>query len=249
MSDTTPSSTSGDDDVIAAASDGAYTLIVADFADTDTAWEAYEALKSVEDGSTVAIDGVVVVKRDADGKLEIQKATDHSTRSGLKWGVVGGVALGVIFPPSILGSAAALGAAGAATGKIRQLHHRSELADQLEDSIAPVTPASSRWSPTLVSWRSARPSRQRTPSSRARSTRPSPRTSRRRPRRPRTRRRRAPPSVSVLAPGHPSGEFRGGGVARAAWAPSSPNTHATPTPSTVSLMRSQKRLEASSGWL
>src|SRR4249919_630323 len=136
MSDTTPSATSGDD-IIAAASDGAYTLIVADFAATDTAWDAYEALKSVEDGETVAIDGVVVVKREADGKLEIQKATDHSTRSGLKWGVVGGIALGVLFPPSIIGSAAALGAAGAATGKIRQLHHRSELADELEDAIAP----------------------------------------------------------------------------------------------------------------
>ncbi len=70
-------------------------------------------------------------------KLEIQKATDHSTRSGLRWGVVGGIALGVIFPPSILGSAAALGATGAAAGKLRQRHHRSELADELENSIAP----------------------------------------------------------------------------------------------------------------
>ena len=50
---------------------------------------------------------------------------------------MGGIALGIIFPPSIIGSAAALGAAGAATGKVRQLHHRSEVADQLEDTIAP----------------------------------------------------------------------------------------------------------------
>src|SRR5215212_6354441 len=98
----------------AAVSDGAYTLLVADFSDTGTAWEAYETLKSVEDGRTVEIEGVVVVSRSAEGKLEVQKATDHSTRSGLRWGVVGGIALGVIFPPSILGSAAALGAAGAA---------------------------------------------------------------------------------------------------------------------------------------
>src|SRR6478752_9182608 len=137
MSDDQSPTTSDDVDVAAAVTDGAYTLLVADFADTQTAWDAYEALKSVEDGRTVAIEGVVVVKREEDGKLEIQKATDHSTRSGLKWGVVGGIALGVIFPPSILGSAAALGAAGAATGKLRQRHHRSELADQLEDSIAP----------------------------------------------------------------------------------------------------------------
>jgi len=100
----------------AAVTDGADTLFVADFSDTDTAWAAYQELKSLEDGATVAIDGVIVVKREADGALEVQKATDHSTRSGLKWGVVGGVVLGVIFPPSIIGSAAVLGAAGAVEG-------------------------------------------------------------------------------------------------------------------------------------
>ena len=102
MSDTTPSPASGDE-FIAAASDGAYTLIVADFADTATARKAYEALDAVEDGHTVAFEGVVVVKREGDGRLEIQKATDHSTKSGLKWGIVSGVALGLIFPPSIIG--------------------------------------------------------------------------------------------------------------------------------------------------
>ena len=129
--------TTSDDSFIAAASDGAYTLLVADFSDTQTAWDAYEALKSIEDGRTVAIEGVVVVKREADGKLEIQKATDHSTRSGMRWGLVGGIALGVIFPPSIIGSAVVLGAAGAGAGKVRNLHHRSELADQLENVIVP----------------------------------------------------------------------------------------------------------------
>ena len=121
----------------AAVSDGAYTLLVADFSDTDTAWEAYEALKSVEDGRTVEIEGVIVVSRSAEGKLEILKATDHSTKSGLKWGVVGGIALGVIFPPSILGSAAVLGSAGALAGKLRQRHHHGELEQQLENAIPP----------------------------------------------------------------------------------------------------------------
>src|SRR3954447_26282961 len=114
----TPANEEHSETLAAAATDGAYTLIVADFSHTSTAWEAYEVLKSVEDGRTVAIEGIVVVKREADGKLEIQEATDHSTRSGLRWGLVGGVALGLIFPPSIIGGAAALGAAGAATGKV-----------------------------------------------------------------------------------------------------------------------------------
>jgi uncharacterized membrane protein len=117
--------------------DGAYTLFVADFSDPDMAWTAYEALLGVENGATVEIDGVLVVKRNAEGKLDIQKATDHSTKTGLKWGVVGGVVLGVLFPPSILASAATLGAAGAAAGKIRQLHHRIELGKELEGAIEP----------------------------------------------------------------------------------------------------------------
>jgi uncharacterized membrane protein len=124
-------------DVLAAVSDGAYTLFVADFTDTGTAWEAYEALKSIEDGRSLQIDGVIVVTRDADGTLEIQKATDHSTRHGLTWGVVGGVALGLIFPPSIIGSAAVLGAVGAAAGKAREVKHRKGLADDLQDTIPP----------------------------------------------------------------------------------------------------------------
>ena len=121
----------------AAVTDGAYTLFVADFADLDAAWQAYEDLKTIEDGRTVEIEGVIVVKRGEDGKLEVQKATDHSTKSGLKWGVVGGIVLGVIFPPSIIGSALVVGAAGAATGKLREMHHKDELANELENAIQP----------------------------------------------------------------------------------------------------------------
>lgn len=140
MSQDSPSPAADDSELTidaVAVTDGAYALIVADFDDTDAAWEAYELLKSLEDGRTVEIEGVVVVTKNADGKLEVQKATDHSTRRGLGWGVVGGVVLGVIFPPSILASAAVLGVGGAAVGKARELHHKRELADELQDSIDP----------------------------------------------------------------------------------------------------------------
>ncbi|MFN8157438.1 MAG: DUF1269 domain-containing protein [Candidatus Nanopelagicales bacterium] len=135
----TPDAAAGDELEInaAAVSDGAYTLFVADFDDTDVALEAYEALKEVEDGATVEIEGVLVVKRDEDGTLTVQKVTDHSTRRGLGWGVLGGVVLGVLFPPSIIGSAVVLGAGGAAIGKAREVHHKKELAEELQDAIAP----------------------------------------------------------------------------------------------------------------
>lgn len=137
MSEAVGSSAEPQVTVVGAVSDGAYTLLIADFANTTSAQEAYGALKKVEDGRHVEIEGVIVVKREADGKVEVQRATDHTTRRGLTWGVVGGAALGLIFPPSVLGSAAVLGAAGAAAGKVGQLHHRHELADELEAAIEP----------------------------------------------------------------------------------------------------------------
>jgi uncharacterized membrane protein len=136
MSDQTPG-TEPDAVVGAVVSDGAYTLFAADFSDAGAAMEAYEALKEIEDGQTLEIEGVVVVKRGEDGTLEVQKVTDKSTKSGLKWGVVGGVVLGVFFPPSIIGSALVLGAGGAAIGKAREVHHRKELAAELQDAIEP----------------------------------------------------------------------------------------------------------------
>jgi uncharacterized membrane protein len=138
MSDEIPAADAGDLEVSGAAvSDGAFTLFVADFNDTETALQAYEALKEIEDGATVEIEGVLVVKKNDDGTLEVQKVTDHSTRRGLGWGVVGGVVLGVLFPPSIIGSAVVLGAGGAAVGKARELHHKKEIAQELQDAIAP----------------------------------------------------------------------------------------------------------------
>ena len=118
---------------------GNQALIVAQFADTDAALETYQALADAEVSGALAVSGVLVVKADASGKIHIQKVTDHSTRTGLKWGVVGGVVLGVIFPPSIIGSAAALGVTGAVLGKLRQEHHKAELGAGLAGALAPNT--------------------------------------------------------------------------------------------------------------
>ncbi len=117
--------------------DGAYALIAADFSDTETAMQAYEALKEIEGSATVEIEGVIVVKRNDDGQLEVQKITDHSTRRGLRWGVLGGVIVGVLFPPSILGSAVVLGAGGAGIGALRERHNKKEIAEELQDAIDP----------------------------------------------------------------------------------------------------------------
>ena len=63
--------------------------------------------------------------------------TDHTTRTGFAWGAVAGVVLGVIFPPSILASAATLGAAGAIAGKVGNQLNKGDVAKELADTLPP----------------------------------------------------------------------------------------------------------------
>ena len=125
------------DAVIGLVTDGAYAVIVGVFSNPTDAQAAYELLSDIERTSSLRIDGVVVASADAEGKIHLGKVTDHSTKTGLKWGVVGGVALGILFPPTILAGAAATGTLGAAIGKVRNATHRSAIADQLEGVLTP----------------------------------------------------------------------------------------------------------------
>jgi uncharacterized membrane protein len=124
---------------IAAVTDGVYYLIVAQFPDTAAAAQAYDVLRQLETTTTLAIDGVVVARREADGKVHLEQLTEHSTRTGLGWGVVGGIALAALFPPSLIAGAVGGGTIGAAAGKIRNLVRRSEVEKELEAALQPGT--------------------------------------------------------------------------------------------------------------
>jgi uncharacterized membrane protein len=124
---------------IAAVTDGVYYLIVAQFPDTEAAAKAYDVLRELESTTTLAIDGVVVARREADGKVHLEQLTEHSTRTGLRWGVVGGIALAALFPPSLLAGAVGGGVIGSAAGKIRNIVRRSEVEKELEAALDPGT--------------------------------------------------------------------------------------------------------------
>jgi uncharacterized membrane protein len=134
----TPTETSPDV-VLRLVTDGAHTLIVAQFPTRADVEAAYATLQQIERTSSLKIDGVVIAECDADGKVHLGKVTEHSTKSGLKWGAVGGAVLGVIFPPSILASAVGFGAFGAAIGKAHNVMERKGLAEELASVMRPNT--------------------------------------------------------------------------------------------------------------
>jgi uncharacterized membrane protein len=123
----------------AVAIEGDHALVVARFADTTSARAIYDDLLVAELDGSLHIDGVLVVKADEGGKLHVEKMTDHSTRTGLKWGIVGGVVAAVFLPATIVAGAVTLGVAGAAAGKARNLSHRLEVEKELAGVITPGT--------------------------------------------------------------------------------------------------------------
>jgi uncharacterized membrane protein len=123
----------------AVAIEGSSALVVARFADTSAARSVYDELRLAEADARLDIDGVLVVKADDDGRIRVEKMTDHSTRTGLAWGVVGGVVAAVFLPATIVAGAVALGAAGAAAGKARNLKRRLDVEHELAGIITPGT--------------------------------------------------------------------------------------------------------------
>jgi len=127
------------DAVAGIAVQGNQAVLVAQFADMDAAKAAYYALQDAEADQALDIAAVLVANADYQGKVHIQKMTDHKTRNGFLWGAVGGAVIGLIFPPTILAAAVGVGIAGAAVGKAGNVMMKSEVADELASVIAPGT--------------------------------------------------------------------------------------------------------------
>ena len=131
----------GDEDgvqaVVAVDTDYFNTVLAAEFAHPDAAKAAYLGLLNAESQGVLRIDGVLAVHADSAGKIHTDKLTEHSTKTGVKWGAAAGLALGVLFPPALLASTITWGIIGGAFGKLRNQHHRSQVADELAGAIGP----------------------------------------------------------------------------------------------------------------
>lgn len=92
----------------------------------------------VKDKRVAAEYGVILVAKDADGKVTLADTGDHLGRRGGGWGTGVGVLVGLFAPP-MLASAAVGAAAGAAVGKFAE--HR--LKGAIHDKIGEALPAGS----------------------------------------------------------------------------------------------------------
>mgnify|MGYP001828754866 CR=1 FL=1 len=113
------------------------TVLVADFADGQAAQAAYMTLLEAVIQGVLRIDGLLTAHANDKGEINIDKLTEHSTKTGVKWGAAAGLAVGILFPPAIIGSVVGWGVAGGVLGKLRNLHHRHQVSNQLEGALEP----------------------------------------------------------------------------------------------------------------
>jgi uncharacterized membrane protein len=110
-----------------AKTDGTF-IYVATYPDQTAALDDYQAVKALHaDGMVGAYDAAVITK-DAAGKVHENK-DETATRHGAWWGVAAGAAVGVIFPPAILATAAAGGVIGGVSGHLAKGMSRSQAKD------------------------------------------------------------------------------------------------------------------------
>ena len=110
-------------------------LYVAAYPDEMAAQADYQAVKDLHASGVVGSYDAAVVTKDSNGKVHENK-DETATRHGAWWGIAAGAALGAIFPPSILATAAAGGLIGGAAGHLSKGMSRAR-AKELGDFIEP----------------------------------------------------------------------------------------------------------------
>jgi uncharacterized membrane protein len=114
--------------------DGTF-LYLATYPDEISARADYQAVKQLHSAGIVGSYDAAVVTKDAAGKVHENK-DETATRHGAWWGIAAGAAVGVLFPPAVLGAAAAGGVIGGVGGHLAKGMSRSR-AKELGDFIDP----------------------------------------------------------------------------------------------------------------
>jgi len=114
--------------------DGTF-LYLATYPDESAARADYQAVRQLHAAGLVGAYDAAVVTKDANGKVHENK-DETATRHGAWWGIAAGAAVGLIFPPAVLGAAAAGGVIGGVSGHLAKGMSRAR-AKELGEFIHP----------------------------------------------------------------------------------------------------------------
>ena len=111
-------------------------LYIAVYSDPNSAGLDWADLQRLQDDGVIELDGLVLVSRDSNGKIHVDD-TAHDVRKGSTVGAVGGLVVGLIFPPSLLASGLVGAGIGAGIGGLRSHHDKKEIRADVEEVLPP----------------------------------------------------------------------------------------------------------------
>lgn len=109
-------------------------LYIAAYSDPGAAQQDWDDIKQLARDDVITVDGLVLVSRDTDGKINV-KDNAHDVGRGAAIGAVGGAVVGLIFPPALVASAVVGGGIGAGAGAIRDRREKKEIKADVEQVL------------------------------------------------------------------------------------------------------------------
>lgn len=103
-------------------------LLIGAYPDEDAAQADYDVVKDLHAAGVIGGFDAAVITKDEEGKVRVNK-DETATRKGI-WGGLGvGALIGILFPPSLIGSAAVGAAVGGFGGHLFKGMSRSDMKD------------------------------------------------------------------------------------------------------------------------
>lgn len=116
-------------------------LFVASFGSEDEAAAALKDFQSAQRSGAIDLIDAAVIVHTADGKVKFDETADPSGKKWAMRGAIAGGIVGLIFPPSIIVSAAVGGGAGGLWGKIRDKGFKDEDLREVGEGLPPGSSA------------------------------------------------------------------------------------------------------------
>ena len=119
-----------------ASNDTPLALYIAAYTDPDAAQVDWDAFKELRKDKVIEVEALVLVSRDADGKIH-EKDNVPNVGVGAVLGAAGGLLVGLIFPPSLLAAGAVGAGIGAGAGGLVSHYEKKEIKAEVADDLPP----------------------------------------------------------------------------------------------------------------
>jgi uncharacterized membrane protein len=117
-------------------SDDPKDVLIAAYLFEDLAKKDFDAVVKLAEDKTITVEGVVLVRKDADGDVQVSETGDHLGRKGLKLGGGVGLVVGLLAPP-LLATTAVGAAAGGVAGKFARHRLESGIGEKMDAALPP----------------------------------------------------------------------------------------------------------------